>query len=462
MSNLTLFDHQQRGVEIARTRPTFAYFWSPGTGKTIAIQSIQKERPMRTLVVATKSIIWSAWVKDAETTGVRCQSVYNKNRAKRLELIREPGDHIIVTNYEQFRAHVDEFIASGVRRVVFDESSKIKNRKAKVTQAAIKMGDACDEVYLLSGTPAPNCATELWSQLRTLSPQASGPTFFKWAYNWFIPIIENIRGRKVIARWVPKPDKVDEFSEYLRSWSWALRKDECLDLPDQLDVVREVELTRGEQSTYDTLIEELRLTCGDDAEVNVASEAVLMKLRQVVGGTVKFEGEAKDIGSTKIDALVDVLDEIGPAEPVVIWAEFRADIDRIVRRLTSQGDTVGTIDGRTSHEAQATIDRFMRGELNRLVCHPKAAGHGTDGLQKVCKYAVYYSLSFSAEEHEQSRDRLHRSGQLHPVTYIYMVAKDSVDESLLWVVRRKATKQHALLKELKMDPSEKRGAPHAQ
>ena len=68
----------------------------------------------------------------------------------------------------------------------------------------------------------------------------------------------------------------------------------------------------------------------------------------------------------------------------------------------------------------------------------------------MCKYAIYYSLSFSAEEHEQSRDRLHRSGQHHPVTYIYMIAKDSVDETLLWVVRRKATKQHALLRELKM------------
>lgn len=448
---LKLFDHQTRGVEIARKRSRFAFFWSPGTGKTIAIQSVQLERPMRTLVVATKSIIWSAWVKDAELTGVECLSVYHKNRAKRLELIRQPGDHIMVTNYEQFRAHVDEFIASGVRRVVFDESSKIKNRKAKVTQAAIKMGDACDEAYLLSGTPAPNCATELWSQLRVVSPRASGLQFYKWAYEWFLPIVENIRGKRVISRWVPKPDKQAEFNEYLRSWTWALRKEECLDLPAQLDVVREVEPSSVERKTYNTLVEELKLTCGQGAEVTVASEAVLMKLRQVAGGMVKVKGkdDPQVIGSTKLDALVEVLDEIGP-EPAVIWCEFRADIDRIVRTLTQQGDSVGIIDGRTSGQAQETIDKFMKGELNRLVCHPKAAGHGTDGLQKVCKYAVYYSLSFSAEEHEQSRDRLHRSGQHHPVTYVYMIAKDSVDESLLWVVRRKASKQHALLRELKM------------
>ena len=117
--------------------------------------------------------------------------------------------------------------------------------------------------------------------------------------------------------------------------------------------------------------------------------------------------------------------------------------------MTKAGNKVGIIDGRTSKNAQDYIDKFVNGELNILVLHPKAAGHGTDGLQKVCQYAIYYGLSFSAEEHMQSRDRLHRSGQTKPVTYIYLVAQESVDESLLWVVRKKSTKQQTLLKELK-------------
>jgi SNF2 family DNA or RNA helicase len=452
MSAITLFEHQKRGVEIARTHKRFAYFWQPGTGKTICMQAIQQERPMRTLVVAAKSIIWSAWVKDAELMGTDTRVVYHRNKTKRLELIEQPGDHILVTNYEQFRMNVDAFIETGVRRVIFDESSKIKNRKAKVTQAAIKMADACSEVYLLSGTPSPNCATELWSQLRAISPQASGLQFYKWAYNWFMPITENIRGRNVIARWVPKMDKVEEFNNYLRRFSWALRKEECLDLPSQLDVVRDVILTPTEQKTYDQVVEELRLCCQTEygeIETNVRSEAALIKLRQVVGGSVRIDNKPTEVGSSKLDTLVEVLEEIGP-EPALIWAEFTADIDRIASRLTHEGSRVATIDGRTSKDAMEIIERFVKGEVDRLILHPKAAGHGTDGLQKVCQYAVYYGLSFSAEEHMQSRDRLHRSGQTNPVTYIYLIAKETVDESLLWVVRRKSNKQQALLKELKL------------
>ena len=182
------------------------------------------------------------------------------------------------------------------------------------------------------------------------------------------------------------------------------------------------------------------------------SEAALMKLRQVVGGTVKIEGSPTEVGSTKLDSLVEVSEEIGP-EPAIIWAEFTADIDRIARRLTKEGSRVGILDGRTSKDSQEILNTFVRGDIDRLILHPKAAGHGTDGLQKVCQYAIYYSLSFSAEEHMQSRDRLHRSGQTKPVTYIYLVAKDSVDEGLLWCVRRKSNKQTALLNALKLEHS---------
>lgn len=456
MTEITLFDHQRKAVEISRTKPKFAFFWAPGTGKTIAMLSIYKERPMRTLVVASKAIIHTAWKKDAELMDVPLVVAHHANRRKRFELIREPGDHVLVTNYEQFRAHAEEFAKSGVARVIFDESSKLKNRKAKVSIAAHKFGDNCREAYLLSGTPAPNCPTELWSQLRTLNVRASGASFFSWAHKWFIPIMQPGRGGKqVIGKWVSKTDQVSAFNDSLRPWSWALRKEDCLDLPPQVDQIREVELSKDERKQYDTIVDELRMTVPaeegpcENVSVTVAGEAVMMKLRQVVGGAVRVDGEAVEIGSSKVDALLETIGELGD-EPTVIWCEFRADIDRIARRLTANGDRCGIIDGRTSHRVGEIVDDFVAGRTNRIIAHPKAAGHGTDGLQKVCRYAIYFGLSFSAEEHAQSRDRIHRSGQKQSVTYIYLIAKDTIDEPLLWVVRKKSSKQRALLHELRI------------
>lgn len=455
--SIKLYEHQQRALEISRENPRFAFFWSPGTGKTITILSIWKERPMRTLVVASKAILSTAWARDSEMMGVPVINARHTNKRKRLELIREPGDHVVLTNYEQFRIHEKEFKETGFDRFVFDESSKLKNRDAKVSKAAHSFAESCREVYLLSGTPAPNCPTELWSQLRTISSSASGVSFWKWAHHFFVPIMQQKwtpKGQKsVIAKWVEKPERTQEFNDHLRKWSWSLRKEDCLDLPEQIDIVREVELSRDERKQYDELITELKLSVPVDegptanVSMNVHAEGLLMKLRQVVGGSVRMDDQPKEIGSSKIDALVETLEEFSN-DQVVIWCEFRADIDRVARVLNQIGRRPAIIDGRTSSKVGEIVDSFVQGETDTIIAHPKAAGHGTDGLQKVSSVSVYFGLSFSAEEHEQSRDRIHRSGQSKSCLYIYLIAKDTVDESLLWVVRRKKSRQSALLKEL--------------
>ena len=61
----------------------------------------------------------------------------------------EPGNHVVLTNYEQFRIHEKEFKETGFDRFVFDESSKLKNRDAKVSKSGIRSAESCREVYLL-------------------------------------------------------------------------------------------------------------------------------------------------------------------------------------------------------------------------------------------------------------------------------------------------------------------------
>ncbi len=51
--------------------------------------------------------------------------------------------------------------------------------------------------------------------------------------------------------------------------------------------------------------------------------------------------------------------------------------------------------------------------------------------------AVFYGLTYSHGEHSQARDRLHRIGQHHPVTYYYLVVRDSVDETVRMALTQK-------------------------
>src|SRR5690606_34882896 len=117
----------------------------------------------------------------------------------------------------------------------------------------------------------------------------------------------------------------------------------------------------------------------------------LMKLRQITGGHFYSETGTRRIGSTKIDALAELLDAIGN-EPVVIWAEFSAEIDAIAELCRKVNRSVRVLDGRgkdNGGEAAA----FQRGnEVNTLVCHPASVGHGVTLTR--ARYAIYYSCGF--------------------------------------------------------------------
>lgn len=467
---ITLREHQAEAVRIAKTRKRFAFFWKPGTGKTIACLAIQKIRPMRTLVLCQKSIFETAWAKDARAMGVHCVIAWDKSKPKRLRKIATPGEIVLVTNYEQFRNHRDLFLDSGVRRLVIDESSKVKNRKSKIAEAVIEFSDQVEEVYILSGTPSPNCPTELWSQLRAVSAKSVGRNFFRWAYHWFTPIKKNTPNGTVIDSWVHKDEK--RFVDSISGWAWYLSKEECVDLPAQSDIVLDVVLSKEEQETYLALGNAMSLALGETnpalpfeeqvRTVSVEASSSMMKRRQCVGGFVIDDAKRPNsLGTSKLDVLNDLLDELGPREPVLIWAQFTHEIDAISELLRKRGERSDTIDGRTREPIHEIVNRFVAGETTRIVAHPQAAGHGTDGLQKVCAYAIYYSISFSQEQEEQSRDRLHRVGQTKPVTYYYLAAtvrgEESIDHEMYKVVKGKTTKQEALLRELQRDLSRSKG-----
>ena len=452
-------------VEIARHRPRFALFWDPGTCKTATILAVQRERPRRTLVLAQKSVLNSAWSEDGEMMQTPVVVAHHSNRAKRLKLICTPCEIVIATNYETFRSHERDFMEGGFTRLVVDESSKCKNRDSKTTKAITRFADTMEEVYILSGTPAPNCPTEYWAQLRIVSPNAVGRDFFRWAHYWMIPEMQTIyrggRQKKVISGWTIKEGMAERFAKSIADWAWSLTESECLDLPAMVNKRYDLDLSAAERKAYKQIEEEFCVEINasavdiDGTEINsepiavsISAEATFMKLRQVPGGYVRVADQVAYLGNTKTNALVDIAEDLGRGEPLLIWAEFTAEIDAITAAMRGIGRTVGVLDGRTKRPKEV-IDAFVNRESNVIVAHPKSAGHGTDGLQRVCRHSVYYSYSFSSDEHWQSKKRLHRNRQKFPPVYHYLCATGTVDETALRVLNGKITRSSAMLAEVR-------------
>lgn len=456
------FAHQSKFAALAQAKaPRFRFLWAaePGCGKTIGVFLVIDADRIKTAVVAPKSVVESAWVGDARHFPNLRVVVLKSDQShhQRLSLIAGEWD-ILATNPEMFRKYGSELIAAGVRRLVFDESSKLKGWATAISLATIRFSDKMDSVILLSGTPAPNGFEEYWAQVRSIvGPQCRPP--YQWCGAYGYPVREKVRTkggtRNVISRWVQSPAQADLFAAKMRNISWALSKKECLDLPPQLDRVIDVRLSPEEIDAYLHAREDLVLRFRDRS-VRINGAAALGKLRQIVGGAVYAEGGTERIAESpaKIDALNDWLDELG-AKPCLIWFEYRHERNRIAQLLDERKEEYRVIDGETSGEAGATAADFQAGKFRRLVLHPQAAGHGI--TLHHASHAAYYGLNFSYELFDQSRARIHRAGMGDaPATYTVFRATlgdgdagRTVDHAMLSTVKRKGAASAGILDALR-------------
>lgn len=456
---IKLMQHQVRFGEIVRTQPRFAWFAEPGCGKTIGTLAVVNADRLKTLVLAPLSILRAAWLNDAKHfPDLRAVVCSDKSPAERRQLIATAGANVLIANYDTFKRHVDDFLAAGVRRLVVDESSKIKSHTSQISRACWAFADQMESVFLLSGTPAPNSPTEYFSQYRTMDRRIFGDSFYRFANRYFYPIKRTIQGRERVIGWKMIGDRAAigsawgggeasehpvkrEFMAKLKSASWSLRKRECVELPPTTDVIRDVELSSAERRAYEEMKRELRVMLEDGRTLNAAAAAKVMKLRQITGGEVIGNGTVAWIGDSKLAKLEELLEELGDRQ-VVIFAEFTHEIDRIAKLA---GGAV--IDGRTPLEQRTVaIEAFQRGEMRRLVCHPAAAGHGI--TLTAASHAVFYSLCDPPEYYIQSKARLDRVGQTSPVTFWHLIATNTIDEKRLARLRDKRDASDAIFDEL--------------
>jgi SNF2 family DNA or RNA helicase len=454
-------EHQKRGVEITRKHKRFAFYFAPGVGKTIMMLAAIVDAKAngftgKVIVLAPKSILSSAWGGDAKHfPQLKTLVVWANNASKRKALIAAGAD-VYITNPETFKAHVADFYNAGVRWLIVDESSKIKAHDTKITKICIDFARCCERVNLLSGTPAPNGPHEYISQLQCidLGTFHTG-SFYGVANHYFVPIKRTIGGKERIIGWRFNKLRERDFMEKLHARSWALSRDECIDLPGEQDIVREVVLSPEEATAYISMVDELRLElAGEQYKIN--PQAKLMKLRQLTSGLIYLDGERHHIGTAKLDALADLLDEIG-SEQAVIWCEFKSEIEAITELLNSRGAKFGRVFGEVSLDQRTqNINQFQAGELQYLICHPAAAGHGI--TLTAAAIDIFFSLSFSYEQHEQARCRIYRKGQTRKVVHYYLLSVGTVDGMVRECLGGKRDASEVVLKYLRMDTDDAAGA----
>jgi SNF2 family DNA or RNA helicase len=429
--------HQKEAGFIGLLEPRYGFFDDTGTGKTLTGIELIKQKKVKTLVVCKLSLIVNAWLSDLQKFAPEIKAV----NLWALKNKRLPPHDVGIINYEQFRTSYKKL--SGYLMVLADESSVLKDGKSLTTKAMISYCDNVPYVYLFSGTPAPNNEMEYWSQMRILDPMLLGRSFYTFRNRFCYST--GFGG----YTWKMKGDLREEFLEKIGRKSRVIRKEDVLDLPERTFNVRSVILSKPEMEAYRTMERDMLLELEGRESISANAAVKIMKLREGTSGFfLDTEGHPIKTGTSKLEDLVDLLEEIGNHQ-VIIWTHFHYEADQITNWLDDHNRGFGRVDG-TSHNQKTkddTVKSFIEGEFQYLISHPASLGHGVTLTN--CTYAVYFSLSHSYELAYQSQDRIYRKGQRNACTYYYLVAEHTVDFAILKALEKKGDTVQAVFNYLK-------------
>ena len=494
MIDQPLFNHQVAAADfVVGNGGTGALFHEMGLGKTRTaleiFRRLREKEPVKLLVVCPVSLLNAAWAEEVELlksmrhVSFRYMNLREKPKKSGQKWSVDVDAEIILMNFEMLiqEAHfgwIRQMVSKdGPWMLVVDESSRMKNHESKTTKALLSLRHFFKYRVVMSGTPAPNEETEYWAQLELLQPGILHHSFYGFR-NIFFHLKDKHTGRTRPAAGFGS--KQEAFEAFRKGWGYALnpamrpelqsrleqiahiaRKADCLDLPPEVDEVRKVEMGAAQRKAYEDMRRHLVAEIQGQEIAAMAALAKIMKLRQITSGfAYNAEGEALEVrnadlsGTTfsgpiadefqnpKLEELMRVAEEAGQ-EQVIVWCTFRWEILKVCHELYKKygdGQVVTLYSG--TKDRDGSIDAFKKGQARFLVAHARSAAHGLTFVN--CAIEVFLSLDYSWESYEQARARIHRAGQKRSCTYVHIVAKDSIDEKILDILRRKADAQELI------------------
>ena len=451
------YQHQLTTLEKSWNKETFAYFMEMGTGKTkVLIDNMamlyDKGKIDGTLIVAPKGVI-STWYsqelpahlpKHIDHTSVLWQANINQKQKTKLDTLFELGEelHILIMNVEALstdkgRKFAAKFLNSHKSMMVIDESTTIKNPKAKRTKNIVGLSKLSKYRRILTGSPVTRNPLDLFSQCEFLDPYLLNfASYYAFRKRYAEMRQVNIAGRMINL--VSGFKNLGELSELLKPFSYRVLKEDCLDLPPKIYMKREIELSAEQKKVYKQMKEEALANLNGKQITTMTVLTQLMRLQQITcGHFVADDGTTQEIKSNRLNELMDILDEVeGKA---IIWCHWQKDIQIIKQALTKKYGPRSVVDyyGLTPQaQRQKNKDAFQNDSKVRFfIGTPATGGYGL--TLTAANTVIYYSNGYDLEKRIQSEDRAHRIGQKKSVTYVDILAEETVDEKIVKSLRKK-------------------------
>lgn len=401
-----------------------------GLGKTLQTITYVLANPgTRTLIVCPTSLAYNWQDEFSKFAPQIATQIISGTPQERADLMQQSTDvPVWITTYPLIRKDVDLYKAQIFDACFIDEAQFIKN-PTSLGAKAVKAVQAKHR-FALTGTPIENTLSELWSIFDFVMPGFFG------RYRQFEECYE-----KPILR---DHDSVQmqKLRRKIRSFVLRRMKKEVLtELPDKIETRRMAEMGAKQRKIYESYLARIQMELAGDEENTPGGNrmqvlAALTRLRQICCHPATFASNYHG-GSGKLDLLMEQLPDIlEGGHSVIVFSQFTSMLSIIAHELKQRNIPFFYLAGSTSaQERKREVKEFNRGEVKVFLISLKAGGTGLNltGADTVIHFDPWWNPAVE----DQATDRAYRIGQKKKVQVIKYVMKDSIEEKIYELQKRK-------------------------
>ncbi len=456
-----------------------ANFSVPGSGKTTVVLSVfailRARKEVDKIVVIGPRSSFMPWEEEFYACFLRKpRSIrISGSRRNRLNLFRlADAKELVLLTYQMANNDQENLVSllQGHRTLlVLDESHNIKRLEGGTwATALIDIGTHANRRMILTGTPAPHAATDLWSQMTFLWPNP--------------PVL----GSKDQFRYnVEQKDSqsLSSLRKQIFPLYWRIRKSD-LHLPRPHFHRIPLKLRPYQRAIYTVLaakvLSEVVKAPTERARLRLWRKARMVRLLQAASNpalltrySTEFEVPPLSAAGLSVDQLIENYHQyetpvkvdfavklarqlIEKGLKVLIWSAFVHNIRTLEQALTDLHPRVvyGDIPKDENEDIEFNREKMIHefrtsSRYPVLIANPSACAESVS-LHKVCFHAIYLERTFNGAHYMQSLDRIHRVGMSSRdnVHYYLLQSEETIDEV---IDRRLDEKQARMLKLLDED-----------
>ncbi|MGD8196176.1 DEAD/DEAH box helicase [Herbiconiux sp. P18] len=450
-----LMVHQSRFLQSVQAgHRTFLLADEPGLGKTAQSLLAASVADAYPLLAVVPNVVKMNWAREVELWTPHRRATVVHGDGENLDAFAD----VVVVNYEVLDRHLSWLGGMGFRGMVVDEAHFIKNMSSLRSRNVLALADRIRHtapggnplMMALTGTPLINDVDDfraIWKFLGWIDGDKPGPELMERLEEigltpadtgFFAEAREAVVDMGIVRR-----RKIDVAAD--------LPAKRIVDLPVELDddfgrSIREAERELGARlvTRYRRLVAARANARGDEVDDLPDDDLMRLVARQELEDTSSNEDGlnvftmVRRIGTAKAGLAADYTAQLARSVGKVVFFAKHIDVMNAAEELFAKRElkTVSIRGDQSATLRQREIDAFNNDpEVAVAVCSLTAAGVGLN-LQAASN-VVLAELSWTAAEQTQAIDRVHRIGQVEPVTAWRIVAAQTIDTRIAELIDSK-------------------------